>query len=291
MALAVGRESAACPPPPPLEAHVDLAKHIVSGTITKIKATPGQKDDEVGIGTATVEVVETLKGEPVKVLEFKVETSVPKNYGGCRAIQTHKAGDSGIWLIADGELMLSYGWLAMEDKPDIQRMVKMLDERKWSEPVNGLRAWAAPVTRDNKKPDVIFAVKNVTDKDIFVPSPYSMGYIKTTARGPDGKTYEHPKKPESPSGRVFCEKLAPGETIYLHPQYSCIRLSSDLELAPDKYSVVVRCANKVGTGEGRHQKAPVTAWTGELETPQFEMEVRKPDPPQKAGPVEVDREQ
>ncbi len=70
------------PMPMPLEAQLDLASRIVVGKITEI--TPVEENLGPGshCGRATVEVAETLKGDPAKTIQFLVVTKLVDGWQG-----------------------------------------------------------------------------------------------------------------------------------------------------------------------------------------------------------------
>ena len=61
----------------------------------------------------------------------------------------HRVGESGLWLLeSDGRVS---HMISKERKADIQEMLRTLEERKWSEPVNGHRlGWSVRITTRNR---------------------------------------------------------------------------------------------------------------------------------------------
>ncbi len=282
--------------PMPIEVNLDMARYVAIGRITQIKEPNVPNADGIRWGQATVEVNEVLKGPQAKTINFRVATEVSKNYGGSSPPRTHRAGDSGIWLIdATGTVSHSFGLLPEARKMYIKQILKTLEERRWSEPVNGLRAWAAVVYPDysenldnpSDNPVIIFAVKNVSDADIFVPAESQTDFITATVVSQDGKIYDCVlgNVMWRNSETIFCRKLPAGGTVYLHPGYTCINLARQDSypekrdgLLPGKYSVVICCKNeKEGEIADVHGGTKqVLAWKGVLKTPPVEL-VLKPE--------------
>jgi hypothetical protein len=274
----------------PLEVHLDIAKQVVLGQITKIEEIDQRLfGDGVRAGRATIAVTETLKGLPAQSVELIVATSVDRNYGGSSPQRVHKVGDRGIWLIAaSGIVSHSFGLLPEKCKADVQRIVMNLEKRKWSEPVNGLCAWAAAVYPNyqpenpnamRKTPVIIFALKNLSETDIFVPTENSAGMITAVVTDHAGKVARYVLGSATwKNERVFCRKLAAGDIVYLHPDYSFIDLPRSERLADDKYKVVLECSNEkegesaMSIGERR---VPVTSWKGKVSAPPVELDLTR----------------
>ncbi len=286
--------------PPPIEVRLETAKWVVVGQVTKIDASKVQQNDPgVRWGLATVAVKEVLKGSAVKSIDFPVPTAfTPPDYGGTLQLFTHEVlvGQSGIWVQGQPAFFLFEG-----QRPDVRRILQALKEKKWSEPVHGLRAWALVIypydpnlaahgagmparfpTVHPGLPGIIFAVKNVSDADIYLPlveyrhdAAAAPGFFTATVKGAGGKTLEFSLDAAHPrSKRIPCAKLSPGETTYVHPgQWRRDKLS------PGKYSAVVTYKNDRADGEVRDGSSPppVTAWTGELKAPPVEFTLTADD--------------
>ena len=270
--------------PMPLEANLDMARNIVLGRITQIEDPNVPNTNGISWGQATVEINEVLKGDQAKTISFRVATEVSRDYGGSSPPRIRRVGDSGIWLIdTTGTVSHSFGLLPEARKSDIKQILKTLAERKWSEPVAGLQAWAAVVYPDyspnldnpSRNPVIIYAVKNVSDANIFVPVAHQTGFITANVVGQDGKTIDYILGNVEPrnSETVFCHKLSPGKTVYLHPAYTCINLAKRQELLPGKYSVVICCENekKGEIADGPARRVQVSAWKGVLKAPPVEL--------------------
>jgi hypothetical protein len=230
---------------------------------------PVQNDPTIRSGVATVAVKEVLKGSAVKKIEFPVvlEDLLVRQGGPLRAqiLPIRSVGQSGIWISGR-----PVEFCNVAQAPAVRRILQALKENKWSEPVNGLRAWALV---DERVSGIIFAVKNVSNEVIYLPrSRYPRepaapgpGLFAATVKSTSGKTLEFSLDAARPrSERIPCEKLSPGETTYLHPgQWRRDKLS------PGKYSAVVTYKNDRADGEVRDRSSPppVTAWTGELKAP------------------------
>ena len=290
--------------PMPLEVNLDMAQYVVIGRITQIEEPNVPKANGISWGQATVEINEVLKGTQAKTINFRVATGRSKNYGGSSSprrgsspLRIRRVGDSGIWLIgATGTVSHSFGLLPEAHKSDIKQILKTLAERKWSKPVNGLRAWAGVVYPDysrnldnpSRNTVIIFAVKNVSDVNIFVPSELETGFITANIVSQDGKTEDYflSNVVRRNSETVFCRKLSPGKTVYLHPEYTCINLAKKQGqlpeksegLLPGKYSVVICCKNeKEGEiADGPARRVQVSAWKGVLKAPPVELVLNSP---------------
>ena len=265
--------------PMPLEARLDMAKDVVVGELIKIEETDAQPvGGGVHWGRATIAVKETLKGISTKTVQCLVVSRVDPIYrGAAQGWRTFRVGDSGIWLIG---LYESYGLnseeLISENlKADIQRILKMLADRKWSEPVNGLQAWSVVVHPDyHPNPVIIFAVRNTSKSDIFFPHETTPSFVTVAANIQDGKATNMILYRGEQRERVFCNKLSAGETRYVHPGSSFIDLSwPEQRLPAGKYFVVVGCKNtQEGEAAGAPgQTVPVTAWKGRLEALPVEL--------------------
>ncbi len=269
------------PIPMPLEAQLDMSEYVFIGKNTQIEKSEFRKSEGIQWGCAKAEVKETLKGVPTKFVEFYAATGFddPNYKKAASPPKIYRVGMSGILLVgADNVVLHSCGLLAESRKSDIQRIIKNLSERKWSRPVNGLQAWAAAVKSDySENPVIIFAVKNVSDSDIFVPLAHESGFIKATAINDKGEKFNYVLGNVSTQDEtVFCSKLPANQIVYLHPQYSCIDLAKHQKLPHGKYSVIIQCNNKC---EGCMKITPakiehVSAWKGELQAESVELVVK-----------------
>jgi len=280
--LIIAHNAVAGPLPMPLEAQLDIVKKVFIGKITQVEKSDFQRGNGIQWGRAKVEVEETLKGVPTESAEFYVAIGFDDpNYSNKAASppKIYGVGMSGIWLIgADDVVSHSFGLLTEDRKSDVKRILKNLAERKWSEPVNGLRAWAVVVQPDyHDKPVIIFAVQNVSDSNIFIPSALESGFIKATAINDKGEKYSYVLVvSETESITVFCSKLSAGQIVYLHPLYSFIDLVWRQKLSPGKYSVIIECSN---TREGRTKntstlREQISAWKGKLQAEPVELIVK-----------------
>ena len=267
----------------PLEVRLDLAKSVVVGKVTRIVKDDAVKSSGLEWGTAIIEVSKVLKGATAKSIEMKCVTSVAPNYGGSGAVYTTRTGESGIWVInADGyqDMVSPPSVLLKERKSDVIRILKQLTRRKWSEPVDGLRAWATVVPPGKYgNPAVIFAVQNVSRTDIFVPGEETEGFISADAKSKTTEYYLQLDAKPTGSG-VFCKKVSPKEIIYLHPGYSAIDLRWKQSLPVGKYLVDITCENDQTVGyvwqSSRQQN--VKAWTGKLTAPTVKLIVNSQEP-------------
>ena len=272
--FAGGTRVLAGPPPMPLDVHLDFAEHVVVGELTQMQETD-VSNEWVHYSRATVAVRETLKGQPTKTLSFRVASWVSRNYGGSSPLRVYKKGDSGIWVIKPGDgISRAYGLLAKDRRSDVQRILKSLEGRKWSNQVGGLKAWSGVVQYGYyRNPVIIFAVKNVSNADIYYPVELEPGVVTATAESSDKTVFEYPivKRPHRKD--VFCRKISPGKTVYLHPEYSFIDLARRSELPPGEYKVIVAYQNARNgeTASEPGRRVPVEAWKGKLEAPAVKL--------------------
>jgi len=271
------RVGATSPAPLPLEASLDLARFVVVGTITRAKDEKAQPGDGIKWQHITITTQSCLKG----TLDYPLDCRyICWPSGGGRELQV---GDAGIWVVGpDGLLPWSCAPLAEARQPEVESILKMLNARTWSAPVNGLVAWAGVVHADAvANPVIIFAVKNVTTTDLYVPAPISAGFVSATAVGTDGQPRQ-PSLSQAPSpalfparpGIPFCLKVAPGAIIYLHPDYSDIDLTK--LLPPGHYTVTITCRNdqERAVPTGQPGQPPLSAWKGTLSAPAVELTLK-----------------
>ena len=267
--------------PMPVEAEVDLAKYVVLEDITQIKELDTDKDKAVHWGIATVNVVEALKGTPTKTLDFRVPMSVSPKYQGAAVIHTYKVGDFGYWLIDAGDIVEgAYGLLKEDAKPDVREILKTLKARTWSAPVEGLKAWAAAVEPNyHTIPAIIFAINNTSREDLYVPTELNKGCIVAEVMNERGEKTSYPLLRGEQSKVVFCRKLNPGDTMYMHPAYTCIDLYNYTRLSPGRYTVVITYKNDRQEGETKSGKPtemmPVKAWKGEVSAPPVDIIIKE----------------
>jgi len=256
--------------PPPQ--YIELAKSIVIGKITRITNLPATISPGPRFGYATITVSEVLKGIPVKTVKRKCITWLPPEYASSpHAPTVLNIGDYGIWIIgSDDPMSLEYaqGFTSVERKPEIVRMIKLFAKRRWSKPVNGLRAWAAPIDiSTNTNPVVIFQVQNVSKTDILLPDVNTPGCI--TADVKDGTGNLHfaliPKKEAwNDESRI----ISPGEVVYLSHIYMETRLTNGM------HTVSIACQRGQVTGLSKHVQAKqkiLLTWTGKLRAPSVKL--------------------
>jgi hypothetical protein len=255
-----------------IEQRLDLASDVVVGQITKIEAVAENMGPDSHCGRATVNLTRVIKGNAGKAIKFLVVTRMDPNPQRQRPLQAYSVGDQGIWIVENGWAFES---LDLHRQAEIQADVKMLADRKWSKPVNGLRAWAL-VTREVGDPNckIIFAVDNVSDETLYIPSATDAGFVFAAVTDQQDHKTEFSLRPGPTERRnLRCEKLAPGGIIYLHPDSEPIDLAWRQRLAPGKYSVVIYCTNKVAAGKIGVMGDAVAAWTGEVAAPAVEIVV------------------
>lgn len=267
------------PVPMPLKAHLDLAKTVVVGKITDI--VKEKEEGNVVQGTATIAVSETLKGTPAKEIKTTVVMylDTKSSAGMASPPRVYSKGDEGIFVITpDDRPSHSYGLLPKDRLKEVKAALEELDKRTWSDEVNGLKVWACADTENPRTMDrggVIFAVKNVSEKPIYLPYARVKGVVSAVARDSSGKEF-----PAIDSGRPASDPsasrppLEPGETRYMHPyeeNYGAIRISNDLP--PGKYTITITLDNEVA--DGKRAEKPVKLWTGKIVAPSVTIEIPK----------------
>ncbi|MBM4043209.1 MAG: hypothetical protein FJ290_32375 [Planctomycetes bacterium] len=260
-------QAAAVPPPQPLEVRLDLASGVVLGQVARVEKI--EEPDGRQRTRTTLSVEETLKGEPLKSVESTA-------YGYERLT----VGGRGIWLIdAAGQLVWPHGHLPEAQKAEVQRILKILAERKWSGEVNGIQAWAG-VLSPPEDPDgfsLLFVVRNCSKGDVFLPRANCRGDILTASvKRDDGKEFTFPLKSGEPCNVLHCDRLPAGQLHYVASHY--VHTKGDRRFPPDaKYQVTLTYRN---TRDGEllvavgMQAPPVDAWKGELSAPPFELALR-----------------
>ncbi len=254
--------------------NLDLAKTVVVGTITDIEIKEeiaGRHGGKMVIGEATIAVSETLKGETAATVTATVISHMDREYAATCAqagIPVYKAGDSGIWVIVNED---SSNGCVMRPKSSLSRVKKhleYLENRQWSAPVNGLQAWAA-LTGERRR-SAKFAVKNVAEETIGLPSPLYKGVLTGVVEDENGNCRpllgvgQPLDRPEPP--RVTCTPIEPGEIQYVHPDginqfYFCL----PNDLPSGKYTMRITLAND-RPGRTRWRE-PTQAWQGEVTSP------------------------
>ena len=258
-------QAAAVPPPRPLEIRLDMASGVVVGQVVRVERIVSP--DGAHRTRATLSVKETLKGAPAKTIESAAY------YEGLTA------GDSGIWLIgADGQIIWPHGHLPEEQKAEVQRILKILADRKWSGELRGIKAWAAVLTPPPNPNSfvLLFVVKNCSTGDIFLPRPNCRADILTArAKRDDGKEFTFPLKDGEPCKTIHCDRLPAGQLDYLACYWK-----ENTKLLPGKYQVTLTyrnaCDGELLTAVGM-QAPPVDAWKGELRAPPIELVVPAPE--------------
>ena len=257
----------AVPIPRPLEIRLDMARAVVVAKVIRVVKTDSA-DGTRWIRT-TLSVKETLKGDATRTMESRTAHSP------CTV------GDSGIWLIgADGQMIWPHGFLPEAQKPEVQRILKVLAERKWSGELHGIKAWAGVLTA-RETPDgftLLFVVKNCSGGDIFLPRANCRADILTAkVKRKDQKEFAFPLKNGPPCDTIHCDRLPAGQHDYLASYY--VHTKGKKEWLSGKYEVTVTYRNKRNgellTAVG--MPAPrVEAWKGELSAPPFELVVPSP---------------
>lgn len=276
------RPLAAGPIPLPFRAELDRAKLVLVGKITSIVKENNIENKDIVLGRATLKVSEVLKGEKIDQIQFDVAVKVKPNIPMASPPRVYHEGDEGIWLIMP-EGALSSAQVVL-DKEKIKAMLAELDKRTWSQEANGLKVWASfedDFYGDGRKTEpsgVIFAIRNVTDKTIFLPHAGYKGIVTVSAHDSSGKElqlsdYGQQREAEPPLSVYLLE---PGETCYFHSgmeNYSFFWLPRDMPSGT--YSITVKLANSIKKGSLRNagNEKTVTLWTGSVETPEIKVEI------------------
>lgn len=271
----------------PLKAELDLAQTVVVGKITDIAKEKEEYEGKLVRGVATVAVSEVLKGREAHEVKMDVAMQMDRDLARMMQSPSHvyRAGDEGIWVImSDERPSHGYGLLGKDRLQEVKAALEELDKRTWSEEVRGLKVWAAA---DFKNPQglrlkgmVVFAVKNVSEKPVYLPRPVYETVLTAVARDSSGKEFPlrgigmGSSTPEPPL--VSQAVLRPGETRYLHPDgenYGFFVIPTDLP--PGEYSIIVRLANTVAEGHlgATRNEKPVVLWTGSIAAPVFTIEI------------------
>jgi hypothetical protein len=269
----------------PLKAELYLAQTVVVGKITDIAKEKEEYEGKLVRGLATVAVSEVLKGRETNEVKMDVVMQMDRNLGMQSPPRVYGVGDEGIWVImSDGRPSHGYGLLGKDRLQEVKAALEELDKRTWSEEVGGLKVWAAA---DMKHPEgsmlagkIMFAVKNVSEKPVYLSRPMYKTVMTAVARDSSGK--EFPLRgigmglgtPERPL--VSRAVLQPGETRYLHPygeNYGFFAIPTDLP--PGEYAVTVRLANTVAEGHrgAMRDENLVVFWTGSIAAPVFTIEI------------------
>ena len=271
MLLGAG-QGAAVPIPGPLEVRLDRAKAVVLGEVIRVENTDSA--DGTRWTRTTLSIKEVLKGDATDTIESRGRYTESGHLG------LHTVGNSGIWLIgADGRIAYPHGHLREAQKPDVQRILKMLAERKWSGGINGLKAWATAIDRQFAgRPGILFAVMNCSKGEIFVASPNCRpGILTARVKGADGKDSVFDLRRGEPCKVLHCDRLPAGEIKYLIS--GCSYIDPNRKLRAGKYQVVLTYRN---AHEGVLLRPvgvkcePVDAWKGELRAPPIEMVLTGP---------------
>jgi hypothetical protein len=182
-----------------------------------------------------------------------------------------KVGDEGIWLIMENnEASHGYGLLKRSRLEEIKKNLKMLDERKWSEEVNGIKVWTGAVNNG-----VIFAVKNVSEKTIYLPRSNYSGLVIITihdknekqtilkGKGSQGELKDNP----------VCNPLGPNKTSYMHwdnENYGYYVIPKDFLSGEYKVHATLSNGSPLGTlSETR------SLWTGKITSPDVVITIKE----------------
>jgi hypothetical protein len=181
----------------------------------------------------------------------------------------------------DGFVSHPHGFLDMGQAERVKEVLTDLDSRQWGEQVNGLRAWAGVVESHfltKGDPVIILAIRNVSDKPIFCPSVRTCK--PASPKTQPSETVARVTALLIPTiradGKVFCQPIAPGQTMYLHPDDTCSFINLARSLPAGTYSVTVELSN---TSNGFHEdNKSVEVWKGRLTAPPVTLLLTTPAP-------------
>ncbi|MBI5726098.1 MAG: hypothetical protein HZA50_19215 [Planctomycetes bacterium] len=279
----------------PFRAELDRAKTVAIGKITTIVKEKENYEGKFVLGHATLKVSEVIKGQKADEIELSVVMKMDSKLPSAMASspRVYHEGDEGIWLIMpDGSLSHTYGLLNKDRLQEVKSILNELDNRTWSQEVNGLKVWASTDKEFSGGKDspgmVIFAVKNVSDKTIYLPRSGYKGIAVAVARDSSGK--EFLLRGLGNQGAIepppVSRALEAGETCYFHPDtenFSFFQLPGDMPAG--KYSIIIKLANSVEKGIliAAGKENPVMLWTGSIETPAVNVEI--PEKPAASQPA------
>jgi len=278
--------------PMPLEAELDLAETVAVGRIADIAKEKEWYGGKLVQGRATVTVSEVLKGPKANAIKMTVVMAMDRELAMQSPERVYRQGDKGIWVImSDGRPSHGYGLLVRDRLEEVKAALKDLDKRRWSQEVNGLKAWAAADMKNlrgrRRAGMVMFAVTNVSKKPIYLPLPFYDGVVNAMARHSSGKAFQlrgigmSRGPPEPPLTLTSQSPLQPGEIRYLHPDGQNLGyIVIPKDLPSGKYSITVRFANTAAEGHlgSSRNEHPVTLWTGEIAAPVFTVEIPERPP-------------
>ncbi|HUT34086.1 MAG TPA: hypothetical protein VNE39_11430 [Planctomycetota bacterium] len=267
----------------PLGAEIDRADAVVLGKL--VRATPSRTDHDGQMITSrgTISVRETLKGEAAKEVTITLVTALA--WEAARQMQSppriYRVGDEGIWVIVEGRPSHGYGVLPENRAQEVRDTVARLARREWSQPVSGLRCWAALVketevalARPPHLPRLIFAVQNVSKDTLYLPLAIYSNVLAAYAQDKEGNRHEIKGAGAQHEGKapLHCLPLGAGGTRYMHPDgenYGYFVIPSTLP--PGEYQIFVSFGNAL---DGRmYNDEPAQAWKGRLTAPPLRLTI------------------
>ena len=269
----------------PLKAELDLAKQVVVGKIVAIAKEGESHEGKMVAGLATVEVAETLKGEPAREVKMHVIMALDGKLSNQMQSpeRVYRVGQEGIWVIMSvGRPSHGYGLLPMDQLKEVKAELAALEKRTWSEEVNGVKVWAEVEMNDPGTPrtwgTLMFAVQNVSNKEVYLPRPMYHSVVSAVAEDRKGRKVVLKglgSGTDAPAdGTLYAgEPLKPGETRYMHPDgedYGSFLIPK--EVGPGRYTITVRLKNEA---DGRFRDRLVTLWKGEVVSPAVTIEIPK----------------
>jgi hypothetical protein len=262
----------------PIAEQLDMAQSVVLGRVTLlVDKRDIHRSSGLRHASATIAIDKTLKGGSRKSISCLVISRVDRGYMSAKPVREVHVGDHGIWLIWRGELLASGRSLRLleNDEGLVRRTLAMLARRKWSKPVNGLKAWAGvlepdyPSNVNPSSPIIALAIKNVQQKETYVPWMFGMGSIDAYATCRDG-TVLHVLISGSISDGNYCKRLNPGETVYLMPELRGLGFRWNEAFQAGTYWVTLSCSSEETVGyvdTKANLNVKVMSWKGKLNAP------------------------
>jgi hypothetical protein len=268
----------------PTEGLLDLDEAVFVGKIVATAPVPGDRRWETG-GSATVAVSEVLKGNLGKEIKMKVVLSAnpdpPSVVATVRRVD--HMGDSGIWGLRGGVAVHKFGPAEKPDIDEIKRMLRLLERRTWSAPVQGVAVWAFlsadPIGRDGPRP-IMFAARNVTTEPVYLPDSDYKGLVDIVVKDSKGKEYRidrgHTREPEK---TIFCKALDSHAVVYMHQMENYWYYSLPAGLPEGEYTLTAVLANDKDRGiiiinRKSEEWDAVKPWQGRLASPPIKFVVK-----------------
>jgi hypothetical protein len=278
----------------PIEAALDLADRVVVGKITGIDGIHSEYDGQMQLGKATISVDEALKGSNEKTISISVVTRIEHDLAFAMQSAPHRyaQGDSGIWVVMpDGRPSHGYCLLGVKQLEEVKKHLAMLEQRKWSSAVGGIQVWVGGAESRAgyvQRQAVMFAVKNVGKKAVYLPLSHYRGIVTVVAQHESGKQYELRGIGNQSEERrtMVCDPLESGRTRYMHwdgENDGAFLFPKDAPLGA--YTIRGVLANDSTAGQTRALHSPsVQPWTGKVASEPAVVIVK--DRPEQGAPAD-----